>query len=157
MRIGIGYDIHALVKGRPLILGGVRISHPKGLSGHSDGDVVYHAVVDALLGAAGEGDIGEHFPDTDARFKGASSLLFIKKVREILSRRRFRIVNIDLVLLAEQPKLGPYKERIRSNIARSLGAPLSDVNVKAKTKEGFGAVGKKQAIACYAVASLEEK
>ena len=157
MRVGIGYDIHALVKGRPLVLGGVRISHPKGLSGHSDGDVIYHAIVDALLGAAGEGDIGEHFPDTDARFKRADSLLFIKKVREILNRRRFRIVNIDLVLLAEQPKLGPYKEKIRSNITRSLGVTLSDINVKAKTKEGFGAVGKKQAIACYAIASLEEK
>ena len=157
MRIGIGYDIHALVSGRPFILGGIRIPHSKGLSGHSDGDVLFHAIVDALLGAAGEGDIGEHFPDTDARWKGANSLLFIKKVREILRRRRFRIVNIDSVLLAEQPKLGPCKEKIRSSIAKSLGISVSNVGVKAKTTEGFGAIGKKRAVACYAVASLEEK
>ena len=157
MKVGIGYDIHALVKGRPLVLGGVRISHPKGLSGHSDGDVLYHAIVDALLGAAAAGDIGEHFPDSDARFKGANSLLFIKKVKEILSRRRFKIVNIDSVVLAQEPKLGPYKEKMRANIAKALGVPVSCVSVKAKTKEGFGAVGKKQAIACYAVAAIEEK
>ncbi len=156
MRVGIGYDIHALVKGRPFLLGGVRVTHSKGPAGHSDGDVLYHAIVDALLGAAGMGDIGEHFPDTDPRYKGTNSLLFIRKVREILRRGRFKIVNIDSVLLAEEPKLGPYKQKIRSNVAKALGIPASRVNVKAKTKEGFGAIGKKQAVACYAVASLEE-
>lgn len=157
MRVGIGYDIHALVKGRPLILGGVRISHPKGLSGHSDGDVLIHAIVDALLGASGQGDIGDHFSSQDPRYQGADSLLFVRKVREILKRRRFKIVHVDSVVLAEAPKLGPYKEKIRMSVAASLGVPASRVSVKAKTQEGFGAVGKKQAIACYAVVSLEEK
>lgn len=155
-RIGIGYDIHALEKGRPLILGGVRIPHSKGLSGHSDGDVLFHAIVDALLGAAGEGDIGGHFPSQDPRYKGADSRFFMKKAKEILKRRRFKIVNIDSVVLAEAPNLGPYKEKLRSSIAAALGAPVSGVSVKAKTNEGFGAVGRKQAIACYAVAGIEE-
>jgi 2-C-methyl-D-erythritol 2,4-cyclodiphosphate synthase len=156
MRVGIGYDIHALKKGRDLILGGVNIPHSKGLQGHSDGDVLFHAIVDALLGAAAEGDIGDHFSDKDARYRGANSLLFVKKVKEILKRRRFKIEHIDSVILAEAPKLAAFKAKIRASVAQAFGLPLSSVSVKAKTNEGFGAVGKKQAIACYAVASLGE-
>ena len=155
MRIGVGYDIHALVKKRPLILGGVRVPHSMGLAGHSDGDVLFHAIIDAILGACGEGDIGDHFPDNDPKYHGAESFIFAEKVKEILKQRRFKIVNIDSVVLAEEPKLGAYKKQIRQSLAIFFGIPMTDVSVKAKTNEKFGAVGKKKAIACYVVVSLE--
>ncbi len=155
MRVGIGYDIHRLKRGRKLVLGGVRVPHPKGLWGHSDGDVLIHAVVDALLGAAALGDIGAHFSDTDARYKGADSRLFLRGVRELLRRKKFKIVNIDAVLIAEKPKLLAYKAEMAASLARELGLRPSQVNVKAKTNEGLGETGRGQAIACQAVASLK--
>ena len=154
MRVGIGYDIHALKKGRKLILGGVAISHAKGLLGHSDGDALLHAVVDAALGAMGEGDIGEHFSDKECRTKNADSVLFVKKVRDLLKRKKLKIGNIDSTVIAEEPRLYAYKDRMREKIAAAFRIPAERVNIKAKTNEGFGEVGKKQAIACFAVVSL---
>ena len=157
MRVGIGYDIHALKKGRKLILGGVEIPFERGLVGHSDGDALSHAVVDALLGAAAEGDIGEYFPDTDLRYKGASSEVFLRRTTELLHRKRLEIGYIDAVILAEAPNLSRFKEKIRKKLAERLGVALSKVSVKAKTNEGFDAVGKGLAIACHAVATLIKK
>ena len=157
MRIGIGYDIHRLQKGRKLCLGGVRIPHPKGLAGHSDGDVLIHAVVDALLGAAALGDIGEHFSDRGTRYKDADSRFFLLQTRRLLAKKKLRVLNVDSVIVAERPNLSKYKRRMRGNIARALGVAVSRVNVKAKTNEGLGPLGKGQAIACYALASLKGK
>ena len=157
MRVGIGYDIHALKKGRKLILGGVPIPFAKGLLGHSDGDVLLHAICDAVLGAMGEADLGEHFRDTDPKFRGADSLLFVKKVRALLKTRRLRIENVDATLVAEKPKLSEYKNRMRRNIAGAFGLGASQVGVKAKTAEKLGPVGKGKAIECFAVASLRGK
>ena len=154
MQVGIGYDIHALKKGRPLILGGVTVPHPKGLSGHSDGDALLHAIVDAALGAMGAGDIGDHFPDTDVRTRNAASSLFVKKVRGLLKMKKLKIGHIDSTVIAEAPRLGPYKGKMREKIAAAFGIAESRVNVKAKTHEGFGELGKKRAIACFAVVSL---
>lgn len=154
MRVGIGYDIHPLKKGRKLILGGAVIPFPQGLSGHSDGDVLYHAIVDAVLGAAGEKDLGELFSDKDPQYKDVDSLIFVKKAREILKKRRFKIVNIDTVIMAEAPKLLDWKEKIRRNIAEAFGIEVTQVGIKAKTNEGFGAIGRNEAIACQAVVSL---
>ncbi len=154
MRVGIGYDIHPLKKGRKLLLGGVRIPFAKGLGGHSDGDVLLHAVVDAVLGAMSAGDIGEHFPSQDSRTRGANSLLFVKKAVEILKRRKLKIANIDAVLIAEAPKLSGYKAAIQKAVARAFGITVSQVGIKAKTNEGFGPIGKNEAITCFAVASL---
>ena len=156
MKIGIGYDIHALRKGRPLIVGGVRIPALKGSVGHSDGDVVLHAIVDAVLGAAGEPDIGTFFPDKDLRWKGADSLLFVKEILKILKRKKIKITHVDSTLVLETPKLGKFKEKIRLNIAKSLRISVGCVGFKAKTNEGFGAIGRGAAIACFAVASLEK-
>jgi 2-C-methyl-D-erythritol 2,4-cyclodiphosphate synthase len=156
MRTGIGYDIHALKKGRKLILGGIEIPHPKGLLGHSDGDVLFHALVDAVLGALGEGDVGTFFPDTDRRFRGISSHVFVKKARQLLTKKGYRISNMDSTLVAESPKLYHYRDRIRENLAKQFGLKVSQVGFKAKTNEGFGAVGERQAIACFAVVSLEK-
>ena len=157
MRVGIGYDIHLLKKGRKLLLGGVRVPHSRGCVGHSDGDALIHAVVDALLGAAGLGDIGGHFSDKDARYKNADSRLFLRALRDLLKKKRLRIANVDAVLVAERPDLSVFKKRMNASIAAQLGVPVSRVNVKAKTNEGLGPVGKGEAIACYAVASLREK
>ncbi len=157
MRVGIGYDIHRLKKGRKLLLGGVHIPHPKGLWGHSDGDVLIHAVVDALLGAAGLGDIGEHFSDKNKKFKQADSRFFLRTARALLDEKKLKIVNIDAVLIAEKPQLSVYKVKISAAIARELGIVSSQVNVKAKTNEGFGAIGRHEAMACHAIASLKEK
>jgi 2-C-methyl-D-erythritol 2,4-cyclodiphosphate synthase len=154
MRVGIGYDIHALEKGRKLVLGGVEIPHEKGLVGHSDGDALFHAVIDAVLGALGKGDIGELFPDTDMANRGASSARFAEKVAEIVRLNRLKIENIDTVVIAEAPKLAPYKEAIRLSVAKAFGIDPSRVGVKAKTNEGFGEIGRGEAIACHAVASL---
>lgn len=156
MRVGIGYDIHALKKGRKLILGGCRIPYPMGLWGHSDGDALLHALVDAVFGAMAEGDIGAHFPDTDKRNKDADSRLFVEKAKQLLSKKRLRIVNMDATVVAEAPQLMPYRDAMRKTIAESFGVKLSQVGLKAKRNEGFGAIGEKKAIACFAVVSLSE-
>jgi 2-C-methyl-D-erythritol 2,4-cyclodiphosphate synthase len=153
---GIGYDVHQLVRGRKLILGGVCVPHAKGLKGHSDADVIVHAAMDALLGAAGLGDIGELFPNTSPKYKGASSISLLEQVRALLVKKRFAVVNVDIVLLAEEPKIMPYKERMRANIARALNMNQARVNVKATTGEGLGFVGAKQGMAAYAIASLRK-
>ena len=155
MRVGIGYDIHALKKGRKLRLGGVEIPFSKGLIGHSDGDALLHAIVDAVLGAMGEGDIGEHFSDKETRYKGASSLLFVQKVMGMLKIKRLKVAHIDSTVIAENPNLSSFKPKIRHKIAQSFGLPISSVGVKAKTNEGLGAVGKNKAIACLAIVSLK--
>lgn len=153
-RIGIGYDIHRFVKGRKLILGGVAIPHPKGLDGHSDADVVLHAVSDALLGAAGKGDIGEHFPNTDKKYKGISSLILLGQVRELISKEGYRVGNVDVVIQAEGPNLKNYKPRMRGTIAKALRIDESFVNIKATTNEGLGAIGEGQGIAAFAAVTL---
>ena len=155
MRVGIGYDIHRLARGRKLILGGVQLSFPKGLVGHSDGDVLYHAVVDAALGAAGLGDIGDYFSDRDARHKGRDSADFVRETRKLLARKGLGVAQIDTVLVLEKPKLSGHKEKIRQSVAAAWGLRPSAVNVKAKTNEGLDAVGRGLAIACYAVVVLD--
>ena len=152
MAVGIGFDIHKLVKGRPLLLGGLKIKHPRGLEGHSDGDVLLHAVIDALLGAAGRGDIGDHFSDEDPKIKGIASAKMLASVLHVVGE--WRIVNVDVTLVAEEPKLGPLKRQIAKNVSKLLGG--APVNVKAKTAEGLGPVGKSEAIACFAVVELSK-
>jgi len=154
VRVGIGYDIHRLVEGRPLILGGVNIPSSRGLEGHSDADVLLHAICDALLGAAGEGDIGRHFPPGDDRYLNISSLILLDKVNGLISQN-YSINNVDCTVVAERPKLSPYIELMQANIAKCLGLDPAHVNIKATTNEGLGAVGEGKAIAAYAVASLE--
>ncbi len=156
MNVGIGYDIHALKKGRKLILGGVQIPHSKGLVGHSDADVLLHSLTDAILGAAGLGDIGEFFPNTDPRYKNADSRIFVEAAIKELKRKKMKLQNVDATLVAEEPKLGPFKDSIRAHVAKLLGIEIENVGLKAKTNEGFGAIGKKQAIACFAVASVKK-
>jgi 2-C-methyl-D-erythritol 2,4-cyclodiphosphate synthase len=154
MCIGFGYDIHRLVKGRKLILGGVEVPAKKGLLGHSDADVLLHAIIDALLGAAGLDDIGGHFPDTDKRYHGISSRLLLKKTKGLITKKGFAIENIDAVMALQEPKLAGLKAEMAHTIAEILGIPAASVNIKAKTNEGLDAVGKGQAIAAYCVASL---
>lgn len=154
MRIGIGFDIHRLVSDRPLILGGVKIQHPKGLAGHSDADVVLHALCDALLGAVGAGDMGSYFPDTDPKWKDAQSAVFVAKALELIAQKKFSITNADLVVLAEAPKLQPHRSAILQSIAQALKVNPAQVNLKAKTMEGLGPIGAGEAIAAYAVVSL---
>ncbi|MFH1347165.1 MAG: 2-C-methyl-D-erythritol 2,4-cyclodiphosphate synthase [Candidatus Margulisiibacteriota bacterium] len=151
MRIGFGYDVHKLVKGRKLIVGGVDIPHAKGLLGWSDGDVLVHAVIDALLGAAGEGDIGRHFPPGDETYKGISSLKLLEFVRELLLNRGCAVNNIDSTIVAEEPRFAPYIEQMKINIAQTLGIGVELVNVKAKTEEGLGFTGNKTGVSAYAV------
>lgn len=153
-RFGIGYDVHRLVEGRRLILGGVDIPHERGLDGHSDADVLLHAIKDALLGAAGLGDIGRHFPDTDATYKGASSLRLLEAVRDKIAAAGWRAYNIDAVVVAEKPKLAPHITAMNANIAAALGLEAGQVNVKATTTEGLGFAGRREGIAVYAVASI---
>ena len=155
-RIGIGYDLHRLIKGRRLILGGINIPFPKGLSGHSDADVLSHAVCDALLGAAGLKDIGEHFPDSDPAYRGISSIKLLKKVTALLSRAKFSVCNIDTTVVAEQPNLAAFKAKISQKIAQSLGLSAAQVNVKATTTEGTGPTGRGQAISAYAIAMIKK-
>ncbi len=156
-RIGIGTDIHPVVEGRRLMLGGVYIPYPAGLQGHSDGDVALHAIVDALLGAAGMGDIGTLFPDTSPVWKDADSKVFLYGVKEELERKQWEVVNVDLTIHAEAPKLGPLKGQIRRCIAGLLGMDFAAVNVKAKTNEGLGEIGAGQAMAATAIALLRKK
>lgn len=154
MRIGQGYDVHRLMEGRPLILGGVEIPCEMGLLGHSDADVLLHAVMDALLGAAAMGDIGQHFPDTDEAYRGISSLVLLSKVGELLQENGFLIENIDSIIIAQWPKLAPYRRQMEENIARTLGIETDLVNVKATTEEGLGFTGAKEGISAQAVALL---
>lgn len=156
MLFGIGYDIHRLVKGRRLVLGGIVIDSPLGLEGYSDADVVIHAVCDAMLGAAALGDIGKHFPDDDPRWKDVSSRALLEEVVGLISKKGLRANNVDVVIVAQVPKLGDKKAEMRNNIARLLGLPLDRVNVKATTTEGLDAVGEGRAIATQAVVSLCE-
>src|SRR6476660_5815856 len=150
MRVGIGHDTHRLAEGRPLILGGVRIEHARGLVGHSDADVVLHALTDALLGAAGLGDIGDAYPDTDAQYKDRDSRFFLDGALARLGGLGFRVVNVDLTIFAQEPKLGPVKAAIRDHLAKLLNLPADAVNVKAKTGEKVGAIGRAEAIGCQA-------
>ena len=156
MRIGHGYDVHKLVEGRDLILGGVKIDHHLGLLGHSDADVLLHAVSDALLGAAGLGDIGVHFPDTDPKYKGADSALLLKVVGEKVAAAGYRISNIDVTMIAQRPKLKPHIPQMRANIAKVLALDESRVNVKATTEEKLGFTGREEGLSCHAVCLLEE-
>lgn len=156
MRIGHGYDVHRLVEGRDLILGGVKLNYPMGLDGHSDADVLLHAVSDALLGAAGLGDIGLHFPDTDPRYKGADSLRLLEVVGEKVKERGFRVGNIDVTMIAQKPKLRPHIPAMQENIAKALGIDPSRVNVKATTEERLGFTGRQEGMSCHAVCLLEE-
>ncbi len=153
-RIGIGYDIHRTVAGRPLVLGGVVIPAEFGLLGHSDADVVLHAICDAILGAAGLGDIGEHFPDSDPQWQGAASTQFVREALRLAAAKGLRPGNVDVLIIAERPRLGPLKQAIRAGIAAALELPESAVNVKAGTNEGIDALGRGEAIACQAVALL---
>ncbi len=157
MRIGLGYDLHRLVPGRKLILGGMEIPFDKGLAGHSDGDAVSHAICDALLGAAGLGDIGQHFPDDDPHWKDASSLRFLEHTRDLLDKLGFEIGYIDGVVMAEQPKLGRYFGAMRQTLARALAIPAERINLKAKTGEGIGEIGRGEAMAAQVVALLEAR
>ena len=154
-RAGIGYDLHRLAEGRKLILGGVEVPFEKGPVGHSDGDVLSHTICDALLGAAGLGDIGTHFPDTDPKWKGASSLLFLEHVRKLLAERSLRIDHIDAVVITEKPKLGPHFPAMCQALAKALGIEPARINLKAKTHEGIGEIGRSEAIAAQAIATLE--
>lgn len=157
IRVGSGHDSHRLVEGRPLILGGIRIEHSKGLAGHSDADAVLHAVTDALLGAAGLGDIGDAYPDTDPQWKDANSATFLIASLEKLNRHGWKAVNLDITIFAQEPKLGPVKNVIRENLATLLGLPADAVNVKAKTGERVGHIGRGEAIGCHAVVLIEKE
>jgi 2-C-methyl-D-erythritol 2,4-cyclodiphosphate synthase len=155
-RVGIGHDMHRLGPGRPLILGGVKVEHSRGLIGHSDADVVLHALTDALLGAAGLGDIGDAYPDTDPKYKGCDSRLFVTETLKKLNERAYRIINVDVTIFAEEPKLGPIKVRICEHLASLLGLSVGAVNVKAKTGEKVGAIGRGEAIGCQVIALIEK-
>lgn len=157
MRIGTGYDVHKLTAGRALILGGVTIDHPLGLDGHSDADVLVHAVMDALLGAAALGDIGKLFPDTDERYRGCSSLWLLEQVGAALREAGYRVGNIDATIVAQKPKLAPYLPAMCENIARKLGIPTNDVSVKATTEEHLGFTGREEGIAAQAVCLIFNK
>jgi 2-C-methyl-D-erythritol 2,4-cyclodiphosphate synthase len=156
MHVGIGHDTHRLAEGRPLFLGGVRIEHPRGLVGHSDADVVLHAVTDALLGAAGLGDIGDAYPDTDPAHRDRDSSFFLRETLARLNRAGWHVVNVDVIVFAQEPKLGPVKDAIRKNLAELLGLESRAVNVKAKTGERVGAIGRAEAIGCQAVALIDK-
>ena len=156
MRVGIGYDVHPLTPGCKLILGGVEISFDKGLSGHSDADVLTHAIIDALLGAAGLRDIGKHFPPEDPRYKDISSLALLEEANKLLKAKGFKVGNIDAVVVAEQPKISPFIDDMRSRIGSTLGIDSGQVMVKATTTEGLGFIGRVEGIAAYAVALVEE-
>lgn len=157
MRIGMGYDVHKLTEGRDLILGGVNIPWEKGLLGHSDADVLIHAVMDALLGAAALGDIGKHFPDTDPAYKGISSILLLKHVGNLLEENGYEIGNIDATIIAQKPKMAPHIPTMRQNMAEALGIDVSQMNVKATTEEGLGFTGKGEGISSQAICLLLKK
>lgn len=157
IRIGFGYDVHSFVEDRPLILGGITIPSERGLSGHSDADAVIHAVVDALLGAAALGDIGQHFPSNDERWKNQPSTVFLDYTYELLTQQQFIINNLDATIVAEQPKLAPHIQAMRTHLAQQLHLTKEQVSVKATTTDGLGFAGRKEGIACYAIALLEKR
>ena len=154
MRVGMGYDVHRLTENRELILGGVKIPYEKGLLGHSDADVLIHAIMDALLGAAALGDIGKHFPDTDPEYKGISSIKLLEHVGRLIEEQLYVIGNIDATIIAQRPKMAPYIEQMRENVARALHLEIGQVNIKATTEEGLGFTGTRQGIAAYAVCAV---
>lgn len=156
MRIGMGYDVHKLVNNRDLILGGVTIPYNKGLLGHSDADVLLHAIMDSLLGAAALGDIGKHFPDTDPKYSGISSILLLKEVNALLIKNNFKINNIDATVIAQAPKLAPYIDEIRQNIATSLNINIDQINIKATTEEGLGFTGNGEGISSHSICLIRE-
>lgn len=155
LRVGMGYDVHQLVEDRKLIIGGVEISHEKGLLGHSDADVLLHAIMDALIGAIGEGDIGKHFPDTDERYKGASSMRLLESVGDLLKEKRASIHNIDATIIAQRPKMAPHIQVMRENIARVLNLQVGQVNIKATTEEKLGFTGAEQGISSQAIVLVD--
>lgn len=154
MRVGLGYDVHKLVEGRDLILGGVKIPYEKGLLGHSDADVIVHAIMDALLGAAALGDIGQHFPDTDPRYEGISSIALLEQVGKLLEEENYVIENIDATIIAQRPKMMPYLSRMRENVAGALGIEVNQVSIKATTEEGLGFTGSGEGISAQAICLL---
>jgi 2-C-methyl-D-erythritol 2,4-cyclodiphosphate synthase len=156
MRVGIGHDTHRLEAGRPLILGGVRIEHPRGLAGHSDADIVFHALTDALLGAAAKGDIGDLFPDTNSAYHNADSAHFVREALRLLNQDGWRVVNVDVIIHAQEPKLGPAKQAIRASLAALLGLTLDAVSVKAKTGERVGHIGRAEALACQVITLIDK-
>ena len=156
LRIGQGYDVHAFTNGDHVMLGGERVPHSQGVLAHSDGDVLLHAVCDALLGAAGLGDIGMHFPDSDPRWKGADSRTFLRHVRLLLQDRGYRVANVDATVIAERPRLGRYRDAMRANIGNDLGLDAARVNVKATTTEGLGYIGRGEGLACQAIVLIEQ-
>ena len=155
LRVGNGYDVHRLERGVPLVLGGVALAHEKGLKAHSDGDALAHAIGDAILGALGLGDLGSHFPDTDSRWRGASSLDLLERIRELAASRGGRVVNVDATVIAEAPKIAPHVAAMRENLARALAVGADRVSVKATTNEGLGPIGRGEGIAAMAVALVE--
>jgi 2-C-methyl-D-erythritol 2,4-cyclodiphosphate synthase len=155
VHVGIGYDVHALVAGRKLILGGVEIPHPKGLDGHSDADVLMHAICDAILGAIGEMDIGHFFPNTDPRWRGAASRVFLEEAARQIASRHGKLVNVDATMIAQQPKLFPHLQQMKSNIASALGIPAQKIGIKATTNEHLGFLGREEGMAAMAVASVD--
>jgi 2-C-methyl-D-erythritol 2,4-cyclodiphosphate synthase len=157
IRVGIGYDSHRFVEGRPLVLGGIAIPHSRGLAGHSDADAVAHALIDAILGAAAAGDIGQLFPDTDPRWKDADSMELLRSAHELVSRRGYAVVQADLTIVLEQPRLAPYLELMAGTLAQQLGTPAGSVSLKAKTNETMGFIGRGEGIAVIAVATLESR
>jgi 2-C-methyl-D-erythritol 2,4-cyclodiphosphate synthase len=157
IRVGIGYDSHRFEDGRPLVLGGVRIAHSRGLAGHSDADAVTHALIDAMLGAAAAGDIGQHFPDTDPKWKGADSMDLLRRTHELVRQRGYILAQADLTIIAEQPRMGPHLAAMAAQLADQLGAPAGAVNLKAKSNEGMGFIGRGEGIAVIAVATLEAR
>lgn len=157
MRIGSGYDVHKLVEGRKLMLGGIEIEHSKGLLGHSDADVLVHAIMDAILGAAALGDIGKHFPDTDNKFKGISSMILLKEVFHLIDSKGYCIINIDATIVAQKPKLAPYIDSMRKNISDVLNISVDDINIKATTEEKLGFTGREEGISSSAVCLIDKK
>jgi len=157
MRIGYGCDFHNFIEGKKLIIGGINIPYFKGLDGYSDADVLIHAICDAILGAMGKGDIGEHFPEESPEFKDISSVILLNKVLLLLDRYKHKIVNIDTLIIAEEPKIGPFKNRIRENLAKIMKLDIQDINIKATTKEGKDAIGQSEAIAAEAVVLIDKK
>lgn len=157
MRVGIGYDVHKLVEGRDLIIGGVKIEHDKGLLGHSDADVLTHALIDAIFGALAEGDLGWHFPDTDSKYKGADSLRLLEYAKELMDQKGYRLGNADCTIIAQAPKMAPHLSRMVDNFARLLDTDRTSINVKATTEEGLGFTGARQGISSQAIVLLVEK
>ncbi len=157
MRVGIGYDVHKLVEARDLIIGGVKIDHDKGLLGHSDADVLTHALIDAIFGALGEGDLGRHFPDTDPKYKGVDSLKLLAYARDLMDKRGYRLGNVDCTIIAQAPKMAPHLSSMIDNFARILDTDRANINVKATTEEGLGFTGAKEGISSQAIVLLVEK